>query len=37
MRWYGHEMRMEEVMNSVVAGRRPSGRPKKRWKIGKTT
>ena len=36
MRWYGHVMRMEEVMNSVVAGRRPKGRPK-RWKIGRTT
>lgn len=38
MRWYGHVMRMEvanpvrEVMNSVVAGKRPRGRPKKRWK-----
>ena len=26
MRWYGHVMRIEEAMNSVVAGRRRRGR-----------
>ena len=38
MRWYGHLMRMEEespvkkVMKAEVKGRRPRGRPRKRWK-----
>ena len=38
MRWYGHVMRMEEespikkVMNYKIEGKRPRGRPRKRWK-----
>ncbi|XP_063594364.1 uncharacterized protein LOC134771351 [Penaeus indicus] len=38
MRWYGHVKRREEghpakvAMESIVPGRRPRGRPKKRWR-----
>ena len=38
MRWYGHVLRMDdgnpvkEVMHTEVEGKRPRGRPRKRWK-----